>query len=224
MKEFIASVKKVTEDMAKGRLDCDIIKSLPEDRLDIKDYIFTINFDIVNMNSIDKINTFILCLFILGCFFIYGITGVVVAYSLLALGTLWSTFNMYKRRKLFLDEELPFKNIVDNEEYEISSPYIVAKSEDAKTKFKQVIMYTHYLYDDTLYKTLKNSMSSFTTSMAILVLLTVFLVLYTSSYPIAIAFNVYFASRFLFEVIRLKYTRMMICTIADFHDAANKEE
>lgn len=224
MKEFMNSVKAITEDMSEGRLNSDIIKNLPQERLDRSGYILTFNFDIMGMNSIDKINTVLLVGLMLGVFFIYGASGLIVLYGILTLGTLWSAYTMYRRRKVMIDEEYPYHKIVQNGDYEIKSPYIVAKSEEAKSKFKQLILYSHYLYDDVLYDSLKNSMASFTTSMAILVLVTCFIVFHTPSFAVAIAFNVYFASRFLYEVVRLKYTRLMVGIVADLNEAANEDD
>jgi len=224
MKELIESIKNVSRDMSEGRLNSDIIKDLPKDRLDVSDYIFTFNFDLLGMNSIDKINTLLLSLLIIGVFFFYGASGVVVLFGILALGTLWSTYKLHSRRTSLIDEVHPYQDIVKSGDYEIDSPYIIAKSEKSKSKFKQIILYAHYLYDDTLYHTLKNSMASFTTSMALLVLVTCFIVAFTPSYAVAIAFNVFCATRFLFEVVRLKYTNLMVGIVSELNEAANEED
>ena len=128
MKELIESIKNVSRDMSEGRLNSDIIKDLPKDRLDVSDYIFTFNFDLLGMNGIDKINTLFLSILIIGVFFFYGASGVVVLFGILALGTLWSTYKLHSRRTSLIDEVHPYQDIVKSGDYEIDSPYIIAKS------------------------------------------------------------------------------------------------
>ena len=111
MKELIESIKNVSRDMSEGRLNSDIIKDLPKDRLDVSDYIFTFNFDLLGMNSIDKINTLLLSLLIIGVFFFYGASGVVVLFGILALGTLWSTYKLHSRRTSLIHEVHPYQDL-----------------------------------------------------------------------------------------------------------------
>lgn len=224
MKDFINAVKNVSEEVTEGRLNTNTLTGIPDERFDTDPYKIHVSFDILGMNTIDKINTVIIVTFIVLSYFFFNTTGVVVFLSLMAAAVLWAFVKYFRRVKKMLSEEYIFKALIDKGGYKIESPYIIATNELAKSKFKDVIIFTHYLFDNTLYSSMKNSPKSFFTSMVIITLAVTCLLYLAPSYGIAYAFIVYFASRIAFEVIRLRVVKLSINLVHSLYEAANNPD
>lgn len=223
MKDFINSINYVTREMAEGRLNCDMVRDIPEERLSTKPYVFTISFDLFGMERVQLWSTIFYCAFLALSYFMFGVTGAVYFFVITGVVTLYSSFVLHKRSKEMVETEYPFKKMIDNGEYDISPPYIFTKTEEARKAFKHIILYTHYLFDNTLYEMLQKSMAATTTSMFIITAIVVAMLLSVPSYPLAYAFVFYFASRGVYELIRLGYTRLMVRTVQSFHEAAHNK-
>ena len=81
---------------------------------------------------------------------------------------------------------------------------------DARRKFNDIILYVHYLSNDSLYSDLVESPYSAGAAIMILVLLMFMIGYFVPSYTLAYLLLGYFSGRLAFEVLRLKVNKRMV--------------
>jgi len=221
---WIDDVKDVSEEANSGQLDTKILTSIPSERLEKSSYKFQMSLKITDMPLVDAIMTALYIFFLYLSWLSTGITGASVFLLSTTAVSLYACYLCKKKIDMYKREDAPFSNAINNGEYEISSPYIKATTERAHKLLKPVILYTHMIYKDSLYKSLSKSSRSFCITSILIVLFGMVIVIDSGSLVLFTCLCTYILSRIIYEYLRLRFLNMMLYTLSFIRDFENDDD